>query len=174
MKTLVFVSIPGAVLSLEASDFPGCGPQSGRSYEFEGKLYRAAEIVETLGFCDSHGSRVSADLRVLQFAEAIAGDNAELKAQILKAKPIGKNAGEESRSSGGIIIPAESSKASLASSYEKLIFLRCEPAEAKNSRLASLRPLKLASGADSDAHMLQGADGIEALASGTPETSDTQ
>ena len=143
MKTLVFFSIPGSVLSLESSDFPTGGPFEGRSYEFDGKLYRVVELVESLGCRAAMGNKISTDARLLQFAEAVCRGEDELKQQIMKARKVGSNAPEDERSAGGIIIPAsESGESDLHSSYEHLLFARAVPVDVRGE-LRLPRPLRL-------------------------------
>lgn len=142
MKTLVMVSIPGAVLSLDLSEFPGSGPCEGRVYEFDGKLYKVLEVIETLGSCAQSGKKITAEMRLLQFAEAVCRGDEELKQQIMKPRKIGKDAGEDLRSPGGIIIASQESKPGLGFDFEQLIFVKTVPVESKSeARLP--RPLRL-------------------------------
>ncbi len=130
MKTLVIVSIPGAILSLELSDFPTGGPVEGRNYEFEGKLYKVLKITETLGTRGLLGSKIGADMRLLAFADAVSKGSEALKQKILQPKKIGQAGPVDQVSSGGIILPAEEPKTELGSSPDHIIFVEAELAEA--------------------------------------------
>lgn len=131
MKTLVLVSVPGSVLSLDLGDFPTGGPVEGRSYEFGGKLFKVTEITESLGSHDADGRKISADMRLLQFVDAIARGDEALKQRILKPRKVGSNAPDETVSKGGIILPPSEDESTLKSGeqFDRIIFVQTVPAE---------------------------------------------
>jgi hypothetical protein len=134
MKTLVLVSIPGAVLGLDLADFPAGAPVEGRTYEFDGNLYKVVEVIETLGSRTLMGVKVSGDARLLSFAEVVAGNDAAMKMRVIKPKLVGVNAPEDVRSAGGIII-AQTKKEEKPSLGElnaepmHIIFVKTSPAD---------------------------------------------
>ncbi len=136
MKTLVIVSVAGEFLSLELSDFPTLGPVEGRIYEFDGKLYKASEVIESLGLHTALGTRLSGDQRLLRFADAVFGSDEKQKQAFLKPKKIGADGPADSLSQGGIIIPQSESKAGLSTTYDHLILVKTRPCE---SQAADLR-----------------------------------
>ncbi len=151
MKTLVLVSVPGSVLSLDLSDFPTGGPVEGRSYEFGGRLFKVTEITETLGSHDADGRKVSPDMRLLQFVDAIARGDEALKQRILKPRKVGSNAPEETVSKGGIILPPSEDESSLklGEQFEHIIFVQAIPAELHRAQ-RGVRLMETALGAQPD------------------------
>jgi len=134
MKTLILVSIPGAVLGLDLADFPAGAPVEGRTYEFDGKLYKVVEVIETLGSRTLVGVKVSGDTRLLSFAEVVAGNDASLKMRVIKPKLVGVNAPEDVRSAGGIIIAQtktdeKPSLGELNAEPMHIIFVKTTPAD---------------------------------------------
>lgn len=131
MKTLVIVSIPGSALSLDMSDFPTGGPVEGRTYEFGGKLFKVVEITETLGSHDENGRKLSPDMRLLQFIDAVARGDEALKQRLLKPRKVGANAPEEVLSKGGILLPASEDESAFkgGEQFDHIIFVQAVPAE---------------------------------------------
>lgn len=136
MKTLILVAVGGEIYSLEPSDFPFGAPVEGRNYDFDGKLYTIVEITETLGVRSALGNKLTANERLLKFAELVSNGDEALKLAIMKPKKIGADGPEDVRSSGGIIIgTAESSKPGLAESIDHILFVKTVPAGSRRSRL---------------------------------------
>ncbi len=130
MKSLVIVSIPGKVFSLQLSDFPAGAPVEGRTYEFDGKLYKVTQVVETLGVRGAHGARLNNDMRLFSFAETVSDGDEVLKTQILKPTKIGQDGPEDVRSPGGLIISTtDEPKLELGLAYDHLMFVRAVPPE---------------------------------------------
>jgi len=136
MKTLILVAVGGEIYSLEPSDFP-CGvPVEGRDYEFDGKLYTVVGITETLGVRTALGTKLTADERLLKFADLVSNGDEALKLAIMKPKKIGADGPEDVRSSGGIIIgTTESAKSGLAESIDHILFVKTVPAGSRRTRL---------------------------------------
>lgn len=145
MKTIVLVSLPGSVLGLDLSDFPAGGPLEGRTYEFDGKLYRVSEIIETLGSRSLLGTKINGDMRLLSFAETVSNGDAALKQNIIKPKPVGTAGPEDVRSKGGIIIGQTEEKKptldTLSSDAVHIVFVKAVPVESKSGaiRVAGVR-----------------------------------
>lgn len=119
MKTLVVAEVQSGLVALYLNDL-ALTPQRGGSYVYANQRYEIINAIEYLGNTDETGKKVSGNEKLLTVLKVAYGDEMVAMSLLAKMKSIGSNAPSETKSKGGIIVPADKTKVD----FDHVVFLK--------------------------------------------------